>query len=159
MEATISLLIDQYEQGKVTRRQLVSSLAAAAGLGAAARSVGAAETGGPTFQATRLNHIALSVTDVARSRDFYVQHLGLPVTSDAAPHNCFLDCGPNFVALFRGPEAGMHHYCYSISDFDQQEAAGRLRAVQIEPDLQGRRIYFHDPDGLIVQLASETHGS
>lgn len=159
MEATISRLIDRYEQGKLTRRQLVASLAAAAGLGAAARTAGTAVSGKPTFQATRLNHIALSVTDVARSRDFYVQHLGLPVSSDSAPHSCFLDCGPNFVALFRGREAGMHHYCYSITDFDQQDAAQRLRSVGIEPDLQGRRIYFPDPDGLTVQLASETHGA
>ena len=159
MEAAISLLIDQYDHGKVTRRQLVKSLAVAAGLGAAAGSADAVGTQEPTFRATRLNHIALSVTDVERSRDFYVRHLGLPVSSDSAPHNCFLDCGPNFVALFRGQEPGMHHYCYSIVDFDQQEAAQKLRAANIEPDLQGRRIYFPDPDGLTVQLASETHGS
>jgi len=159
MEAAISLLIDQYEQGKVTRRQLVTSLAIAAGLGATAGSAVAEDTGEPTFQATRLNHIALSVTDVERGRDFYVRHLGLRVASQSLPHNCFLDCGPNFVALFRGPKAGMHHYCYSITDFDQQDAAERLRAVHIEPDLQGRRIYFPDPDGLIVQLASENHGA
>jgi len=159
MESAISLLIDQYEQGRVTRRQLVATLAMAAGLCARSGSAGATKDAEPTFQATRLNHIALSVTDVARSRDFYVGHLGLRVTSDSTPHNCFLDCGPNFVALFRGREAGMHHYCYSISDFDQQDAAQRLRAKSIQPDLQGRRIYFPDPDGLTVQLASENHGS
>ena len=159
METTISLLIDQYERGNLTRRQLVGTLAVAMGLDAAGRGAGAAENGEPTFKATRLNHIALRVTDVARSRDFYVHHLGLPVSSDSSPHNCFLDCGPNFVALFRGSQAGMHHYCYSIAGFDQQEAANRLRAEKIEPDLQGGRIYFPDPDGLTVQLASETHGS
>lgn len=158
METTISLLIEEYEQGKVTRRQLVSTLVAAMGLGATARSAGAENDRTQTFQATRLNHIALSVSDVARSRDFYVRHLGLPVTSDSSPYNCFLDCGPNFVALFRGRQAGMHHYCYSITEFDQQEAAEKLRSVDIEPDLQGGRIYFPDPDGLTVQLASETHG-
>jgi len=159
METTISLLIDQYEGGKLTRRQLVSTLTIAAGLAARSSRADDGSGGEPTFQATRLNHIALSVTDVGRSRDFYVQHMGLPVSSDSAPHTCFLDCGPNFVALFRGSEAGLHHYCYSISDFDQQEAARRLRAMDIEPDLQGGRIYFPDPDGLTVQLASETHGS
>lgn len=156
METTLSQLIDRYDEGKLTRRQLVASLAAVAGLGSAAGKLAAADE--PTFQATRLNHIALSVTDVARSRDFYVRHLGLPVTSDASPHSCFLDCGPNFVALFRGREAGMHHYCYSISDFDTGEVAEKLRSVDIEPDIQGRRIYFPDPDGLTVQLASESHG-
>jgi catechol 2,3-dioxygenase-like lactoylglutathione lyase family enzyme len=159
METTISLMIDQYEQGNLTRRQLVSTLAVAMGLGATGRGEGTGDKREPTFKATRLNHIALSVTDVARSRDFYVDHLGLSVSSDSSPHNCFLDCGPNFVALFRGQKAGMHHYCYSIADFDQLDAAKRLRAENIDPDLQGGRIYFRDPDELTVQLASETHGS
>lgn len=159
METAISLLVEQYEQGKLTRRQLVKTLAIAAGLGASSGAPALAESTEPTFQATRLNHIALSVTDVARSRDFYVRHLGLPVSSDSSPHNCFLDCGPNFVALFRGRQAGMHHYCYSISDFDPVDVVDRLRAVDLEPDLQGRRVYFPDPDGLTVQLASESHGS
>ena len=157
MKATLAQLIDQYDEGKLTRRQLVASLAAVAGVGGVGR--GAEATEKSTFQATRLNHIALSVTDVARSRDFYVRHLGLSVTSDSAPHNCFLDCGPNFVALFRGQEAGMHHYCYSIPDFDTEEVAVKLLAVDIEPDIQGRRIYFPDPDGLTVQLAAENHGA
>lgn len=37
METTISLMIDQYEQGNLTRRQLVSTLAVAMGLGATGR--------------------------------------------------------------------------------------------------------------------------
>lgn len=157
MESTLAYLIDLYDAGKLTRRQLVASLVAAAGMGSVTGKAEAAA--GPTFQATRLNHLALSVTDVARSRDFYVRHLGLRVTSDSAPHNCFLDCGPNFVALFRGEEAGMHHYCYSITDFDTEAVAVGLREVDLEPDIQGRRIYFPDPDGLTVQLASESHGA
>jgi catechol 2,3-dioxygenase-like lactoylglutathione lyase family enzyme len=157
MESTLAYLIDLYDAGKLTRRQLVASLVATAGMGSVTGKAEAAT--GPTFQATRLNHLALSVTDVARSRDFYVRHLGLRVTSDSAPHNCFLDCGQNFVALFRGEEAGMHHYCYSIADFDTEEVAVGLREVGLEPDIQGRRIYFPDPDGLTVQLASESHGA
>lgn len=151
MEESISRLIDRYDRGKLSRRHLVTTLAAVAGLSAAVRSVG----GEPTFRATGLNHIALSVTDVERSRDFYVRHLGLEVASQSLPGSCFLDCGPDFVALFRGSEPGMHHYCYSIPNYSQQDAAERLRAVGIEPSLRGRRIYFPDPDGLTVQLAAD----
>ena len=157
MERVLSRLIDQYDRGQLNRRELMASLIAVAGVGGAAAGASAAES--PTFEATRLNHIALSVTDVARSRDFYVEHLGLRVTSDSAPQSCFLDCGPNFVALFRGSRAGMHHYCYSIADFETGDVAEKLRAAGFEPDIQGRRIYFPDPDALTVQLASENHGS
>lgn len=157
MQAIFSRLVEQYERGALSRRQLVAALAALAGVGSTAGLVAAATK--PTFQATRLNHIALDVTDVARSRDFYVEHLGLQVTSDSAPQNCFLDCGPNFVALFRSDVAGLNHYCYSITEFATGAVAERLRAVGLEPDVQGRRVYFADPEGITVQLASETHGS
>lgn len=156
MESAISRLIEDFETGKLTRRQLVARLAGLAAIGAAMSEPAAAETAPATFQALGLNHIALSATDVERSRDFYVQHLGLQVTSERLPYNCFLSCGPDFVALFRADRGALHHYCYSIPDYDQQDAAERLRAVGLEPSLQGNRIYFPDPDGLTVQLASPT---
>jgi catechol 2,3-dioxygenase-like lactoylglutathione lyase family enzyme len=132
-----------------------------AGLGAAVAGAGSApvsaQSAGPTFEAAGLNHIALRVTDVARARDFYQKHLGLPVASQSLPGRCFLQCGPQFVALFRGNRAGMDHYCYSVPRYDQQEAARKLRAHGLEPRLAGNRIYFSDPDGLEVQLADPSH--
>ena len=157
MHQAIDQMLSDYEEGGLTRRQLVASLAAmAASMGASGSAEGAEES---TFTATGLNHIALRVTDVERARDFYVEHLGLQVTSEYLPSNSFLDCGDEFLALFRGREAGLAHYCYSIPDYNQREAAERLRGVGLTPSLQGNRIYFTDPDGLVVQLASERHGT
>ena len=158
MESELSKIVEQYEKGHISRRELVSSLAGAVAIAATASTAGAADsraanTGASTFKAESLHHIALSVSDVARSRDFYVEHLGLKVSSEWLPNNCFLDCGPNFVALFRSSTPGMHHYSYAIPDYDQRTAAEKLRAVDIEPTLQENRIYFDDPDGLVVQLS------
>lgn len=153
MHAAIDRLVSDYEEGGLTRRQLVAGLAALAASAGAAGSAAGAD--GSTFAATGLNHIALSVTDVERSREFYVEHLGLRVTSESLPNNSFLDCGDEFLALFRSREAGLAHYCYSIPDYNQREAAERLRGVGLTPSLRGNRIYFPDPDGLVVQLASE----
>ena len=156
MHQTIDQMVSDYEEGGLTRRQLVAGLAAMAASSGAAGSAAGAE--GSTFMATGLNHIALSVTDVERARDFYVEHLGLRVTSEYLPSNSFLDCGDEFLALFRSREVGLAHYCYSIPDYNQHEAAERLRGVGLTPSLQGNRIYFRDPDGLVVQLASERRG-
>jgi catechol 2,3-dioxygenase-like lactoylglutathione lyase family enzyme len=150
MEKEISGLVRDFEEGRLSRRQLVAWLAALAA-GAGGGQATAQEQS--TFQSTGLNHIALRVSDVERSRDFYAEHLGLEVASEYLPSNAFLNCGENFVALFRGGEPGLHHYCYTIEEYDQQEAAARLRAVDLEPSLQGGRIYFPDPDGITVQLA------
>jgi catechol 2,3-dioxygenase-like lactoylglutathione lyase family enzyme len=153
MHETIERLVSDYDKGGLTRRQLVAGLAAITAGGGA--STLASQAKPSTFTATGLNHIALSVSDVERARDFYVEHLGLQVTSESLPSNSFLDCGNEFLALFRGRQAGLAHYCYSIPDYNQREAAERLRQAGLTPDLQGNRIYFRDPDGLVVQLASE----
>ena len=76
MERIINDLVKGFESGRMNRRQLITHLGAImAGAAGAGRAFGA--EGGSTFKGTGLNHIALSVTDVPRSRDFYIQHLGL----------------------------------------------------------------------------------
>jgi len=158
MESEVGRTLDQYETGRLTRRELVARLAAlAAAAGAGGRLGAAPEETGSTFEAVGLNHVALRVTDVERSRDFYLKHLGLRVARESLPGSCFLDCGPDFVALFRGGQPGMDHYCYSVPGYDQANAARRLRGQGIEPRLAGRRIYFPDPDGIEVQLAAPNH--
>ncbi|MEJ2086656.1 MAG: VOC family protein [Acidobacteriota bacterium] len=156
MENVVSQLLEQYENGEISRRQIVTALAAALATRAGGLSPVEARTESGTFEAVGLHHIALGVSDVARSRDFYVRHLDLEVSSEWLPNQCFLDCGPDFVALFRSSIPGLHHYSYAIPDYDQQQAAERLRAAGLEPRLEGGRIYFDDPDGIVVQL-SQAH--
>jgi lactoylglutathione lyase len=64
-------LVEEFERGHLSRRQLASRLI---GLGAAlAATSGAAEARegeGSTFQALGLDHVALNVKSVPRSRDF-----------------------------------------------------------------------------------------
>jgi catechol 2,3-dioxygenase-like lactoylglutathione lyase family enzyme len=161
METQISRIVQDYESGQITRRQLLTRLGAMMvllGGGAGARAAeSAAGTTGSTFEATSLNHIALHVTDVARSRDFYVKHLGMKVSRDSGT-SAFLTCGNNFVALFRGDRPGMDHYCYSVKNYDVAAAEEKLRMAGME-DIRrtSGRIYFSDPDRLTVQLAAEAH--
>ena len=161
MSSSIERLVDDYDRGRLSRRTLVAfltSIAACAGAQAGAQTPpgeskpSATSSDGPTFQAVGLNHIALQVRDVGRSRAFYVRHLGLQVSSES-PSICFLDCGPDFVALFRHDQPGLHHYCYSIDDYAVQQVAEVLRENDLDPRVRGRRVYFDDPDGIEVQLA------
>jgi catechol 2,3-dioxygenase-like lactoylglutathione lyase family enzyme len=159
MNNPIDQIVDDYDAGRMTRRQLLGKLGAllaVAGGGATALAADAGE-GEPTFQATELNHIALRVTDVKRSRDFYMQHLGLKHSSLSAD-SAFLTCGTNFVALFRGDTSRMDHYCYAVRDYDVATAEEKLRATNMKNIRRtSGRIYFSDPDGLTVQLAATEH--
>src|SRR5262245_62680586 len=80
-------MIKDFGQGRLSRRRLIAYLTGmfAASLGApiafADQQPGPAAPNpadsAPTFDATDLNHIALSVTDVQRSQKWYEKHLGL----------------------------------------------------------------------------------
>jgi catechol 2,3-dioxygenase-like lactoylglutathione lyase family enzyme len=149
-------ILEQVENGRIGRRQAVARLVALAAATFAAGPAGGAETApGSTFRSQGLNHIALRVTDLARSRDFYRRHLGLRVTSESQ-QSCFLDAGANnFVALFRSSAAAMDHYCYTIEGYDAGEAVETLKRVGLAPRRVADRVYFDDPDGLEVQISGE----
>ena len=78
MQTQIVKMINDFEHGRLSRRQLIAYLTGmfAASLGAtiafadqqAGRAAPQPADSAPTFDATDLNHIALNVTDVQRSR-------------------------------------------------------------------------------------------
>ena len=149
-------IVKDFESGRITRRQLVAQLMA---LGAAAAGVGTTALaqdqpdGGPTFQATGLDHVALRVSDVRRSVEFYQKHLGLSVMRQSE-NSAFLNPGDNeFLALFRREPAGLDHYCYNIRNYDPDEVVRELEAAGLDPRRESNRVYFDDPDGIEVQLA------
>jgi catechol 2,3-dioxygenase-like lactoylglutathione lyase family enzyme len=148
------MLVEQFEQGRLSRRQLATRLMA---LGAALAVIpgvaGACQDSDSTFSATGLDHIALNVRDVRRSREFYKEHLGLEVIRDGGEQNCFLGRSDGFfLTLFRGEQPGLHHYCYAIPNYDADEAERKLKDAGLEVRRAGNRVYFQDPDGIEVQV-------
>lgn len=154
----VDRLVSEYERGRMSRRALLAQLGALVSLAALGRKTLAATVEASTFEAVGLNHIALRVTDVARSRAFYERHLGLRLLRDGAKQSCFLGCGDEFVALFKSEKPAMDHYCYSIRKYDPDDAVEKLKSVGLAPRRSGNRVYFDDPDGLEVQVAAADHG-
>ena len=88
MRNLILEILESDELGTVGRRRLLQGLVA---LAAASNT---ADAYASTFQGVDLNHLAIRVTDVERSRDFYQKLLGLPVIREGQD-NCFLGLGKN----------------------------------------------------------------
>ena len=148
-------LVEDFERGQLSRRQLVSRLM---GLGAALsmmpRVAEASQGEGSTFQATGLDHVAINVSSVPRSRDFYIKHLGLKVIRDGGEDNCFLGAGDDFfLTLFKGDKPGLNHYCYAIRGYNVDQAEEKLKAAGLKPRREDNRLYFPDVDGIEVQIA------
>ncbi|MDW8353887.1 MAG: VOC family protein [Bryobacterales bacterium] len=100
--------------------------------------------------------MAVRVTDVARSRDFYQKRFELPVLSHSAS-SCFLGLGPEgFLALFRGQRAELDHCCIAVEHFRADAAVEELRRQGLNPNRPAGtdRVYFRDPDELVVQISA-----
>ncbi len=149
-------IIEQFEGGQLSRRQLVTRLM---GLGAAMATVSVAARAGQaaktTLQATGLNHIALNVRDLKRSADFYQTHLGLKVVHKQGDFLWVLGRSDDkrFLALFRSDNPGLSHYAYTIENFDPDEVVRKLDVAGIKHRRERHGIYFSDPDGLTVQVS------
>ena len=71
MTDSFDTLLAQYEDGRLTRRQLLGAMAAIA-----VPAVASAQPG--HLRARSLNHVNVGVSDLARSATFYRELLGLP---------------------------------------------------------------------------------
>jgi catechol 2,3-dioxygenase-like lactoylglutathione lyase family enzyme len=104
METVIAGLLKDFEDGKMTRRQLIQSLALAAAAampGAAAAAQTAAATKAPIPQAFEptgwktvwLDHISYAVSDYRRSTAFYRDLMGWEIRNDNGTNQCTLKIG------------------------------------------------------------------
>jgi catechol 2,3-dioxygenase-like lactoylglutathione lyase family enzyme len=154
MEQIIDRLVRDFEQGKLSRRQLIQTLTVAT---AAAAPAAAADPA--PFKAITVNHISYQVADYAKTRDWYAGLLGMKVSHDDG-HQCYLSFGDTFL-LPRNARQGrtaptVDHIAYTIETWkkDAVEAELKKRGLPIRPDTENS---FHtkDPDGFDVQISGK----
>ncbi|MCI0585572.1 MAG: VOC family protein [Planctomycetes bacterium] len=165
MIQTLERLVDLFEKGALPRREFVLGIAA---LGAGCAAPASAQESRPPSTRPGVaplpvhgySHAALTVTDVARSAAFYRDHFGMRVTSEGA-RSAFLSMGEPFLALFevgtgraQRKEPGLDHLAFSVEGWTFEGIVERLRGRGLEPWTEGRRIYFRDPDGIVLQLST-----
>ena len=159
MEHIIAKLLQDFERGKMTRRQLIQSLALTATAGATVGSASAADT--PVAKAVSINHVSYQVADYRKTRDFYVGLFGMTVSNDDGMQ-CRLTCGDNIlIARNRTPAPKVDHIAYTLAGWDTDKTV--KPAVEAELKRRGLQIRttegsFHvsDPDGFEVQMGGKT---
>ena len=114
-----------------------------------------------------IRHVALNVRDVQKSIEFYSNILGMKLEWMPDPENAYLTSGQDNLALHKvraGTEPGKNQLVHHIGIVvkrpeDVDKWADRLRnqgvSLAQEPKTHrdgARSFYFHDPDGLLIQL-------
>jgi len=154
MESIISNLVARFEQGSLSRRDLVRGLALLAASGTAA---GAQED--LNFKAATIDHVSLQVADLQRSVDFYQKMFGFSVVSQEQARSIMrLGNTRTLVSLNRESPAGIvDHFAIGIPRFNRDAAARYVRERGATP-LEGNFAGFHvkDPDGIRVQISAQS---
>ena len=159
----------------VSRRVFLGALGA---LAAAPRSFAQA---GPPIPITSINHMTISVTDPARSLEWYQGLFGMPIAARQANTVILrLGDGPQFMAIGGGASdnPGINHLCLSTPNFDDDRLVGilgehgvrsartsgpmevrvRMRGADFGGAPEGTpELYFGDPDGIVIQLPDDTY--
>ena len=152
MKNTISKLLQTYENGKLSRRDLVQGLALLA--------AGSATMSAAGFQGNSLNHISVQVGNLQRSTDYYQRVFGCTVKKREG--NNQLMFGKGFLVLREAKPVGtIDHIALGVDNFNKDSVTADLKARGATPiDQQGGGFGFHvlDPDGFPIQITGSNNG-
>jgi catechol 2,3-dioxygenase-like lactoylglutathione lyase family enzyme len=153
MTDDLEALVTAYDNGSLTRRQLLRALAVVAA--PAARP----QTNGPAMRARLLHHVNVQVSDVARSEAFYRKLLGLPASRVVqGPDNHGLDLPDGgLIILQRSDTPGrIDHFCVGVENWnaDRFRAATKAAGLERVTGTAADNFFVADPDGLRVQVSA-----
>jgi catechol 2,3-dioxygenase-like lactoylglutathione lyase family enzyme len=166
MHHEVERLVGRYDQGSLSRRQLLQGLFA---LGVApyvahplTGGLGGPSQAAALFHTRTLNHVTLYASSVARSKAFYQRLTGLPIRAEDKDF-CEFRLEGGFLGIYApdaGQRPGFNHLCFGIDGYNPQAALTALRATvpEAKPTLEYEdQVYVQDPDGVRVQFADVSY--
>lgn len=99
MEVLVDKIVGDFESGRITRRQLIQTLAlcatapAAAAAAAQMPAAGSAASGPAPWKTVWLDHISYAVSDYKKSAEFYKNLMGWEVENDNGKNQATLKIG------------------------------------------------------------------
>jgi catechol 2,3-dioxygenase-like lactoylglutathione lyase family enzyme len=187
MERIISELLEDFEAGKLTRRQLIQALALGMTAGPAALAAAQkpaeqstiAPPGSPApWKTVWLDHISYAVSDYRRSTAFYRDVMGWEIIHDDGQKQCTMKVGNVGGIIIRnragyeGAAGGTNqpnitglidHISWGVEPWDAAKVKAELekRGLSPQPDMDGKfqSFHFRDPDGWDLQISNQRDAS
>jgi len=158
MPLDVERLVDLYDGGRLSRRELVRGILALGIAPSVTQGRASASQSAPLFRTRTVNHVTIYASDVARSKAFYQRLTGLPIQSEDK-ESCEFRFENGFLGIYapdQGQRAGFNHFCFGIEKYDPQKAIDAIKRAMPEakPSLETQgQVYVQDPDGVRVQFA------
>ena len=181
MEAFAAVKLQEFEQGKISRRRLIEALTVAATTVSAAGAEAATQSG---VKVTIVNHVSYTNPDYHKAADWYSKVFILEQVNDDG-HNVNLpfgkqgekpfgitanDVGPTFLICrtrdlngtigttgIQRPKATcvIDHMAYTVADFDRERVKAQLKDMGVEKVRDGGAFSLHmvDPFGYDIQIS------
>lgn len=151
MEALIANLVNRFENGALTRRELVQGLTMLAAAGGTA----SAQAQGAGIKGAKIDHVSIQVSDLPRSVAFYQKMFGLTIVSEDKPNEIVrLGIGKPLVSLHhKSPTGLVDHFAIGVEKFDKESVTRELKARGASPeDNLDAGFHIKDPEGIGVQI-------
>ncbi len=150
MQAVISNLLNRFERGVLTRRELVEGLTVLAAAGGAA-----AQAQPSSLKAAKIDHVSIQVTDLPRAVAFYQKVFGLKVVGEDKPNEIVrLGVGRALVSLHhKSPTGIVDHFAIGVEGFNREAVTQQLKEFGLTPsDNLDAGYHIVDPEGMNVQI-------
>jgi catechol 2,3-dioxygenase-like lactoylglutathione lyase family enzyme len=152
MEAIISDLVNRFERGALTLRDLIQGLAMLTAASGAASHMQAQESG---LKGAKIDHISIQVTDLPRAVAFYEKLFGFTVVSEDKPNEIVrLGASKVLVSLHhKSPTGLVDHFAIGVENFNKEAVTRELKQHGLTPE-ENLDAGFHikDPEGMNVQI-------
>ena len=152
METIISNLVNRFESGALTRRELIQGLT----MLTAASGVASAGVQDAGLKTLKIDHISIQVRDLPRSIRFYQTMFGLSQVSEDKPNEIVRlgTMNKTLVSLHhKAPMGVVDHFAIAVEGFNRESATRELkqRGANPENDIDAG-FHIKDPEGISVQI-------
>jgi len=152
MEVMISKLLNRFERGALTRRELIQGLTMLTAASATASNAQGQDVG---IKVAKIDHVSIQVSDLPRSIAFYQKMFGLTVVSEDRPNEIVrLGVGKTLVSLHhKSPTGLVDHFAIGVEKFNEDFVTRELKERGANPERNiDAGFHIKDPEGIGVQV-------
>ena len=152
MQMLIEKMLNDFERGTLTRRQLAATLTGIA----AAAAMPVPALAAPSLKAITLNHVTVKVPNLQKTSKFYQEFFGMKLAQQSETIH-ILSVGESFFGLEQKPGGpALDHFDFGLEGWDAKAMRAKVAAhgLAVTPGSRGddESFKFNDPDGFVVQV-------